>query len=63
MHTEMFARLQRRSLRRQRLAGEHLGGSVASSDDDESMEDDDNDLWDGWALDEAGDFDYGEDDY
>ena len=64
MHTDMFARLQRRSLRRQRLTGEHLGGSVASSDDDdESMSDDDNDLWGDWALDEAGDFDYGGDDY
>ena len=64
MHTDMFARLQRRSLRRQRLAGEHLGGSVASSDDDdESMEDDNSDLWGDWALDEAGDFDYGGDDY
>ena len=64
MHTEMFVRLQRRSLRRQRLAGEHLGGDVASSDDDdESMDDDDNDLWGDWALDAAGDFDYGEDDY
>ena len=64
MHTEMFVRLQRRSLRRQRLAGEHLGGNVASSDDDdESMDDDDNDLWGDWALDAAGDFDYGEDDY
>ena len=30
MHTEMFIRLQRRSLRRQRLVGEHLGGNVAS---------------------------------
>ena len=65
MHTDMFARLQRRSLRRQRLTGEHLGGSVASSDDDddESMEDDNSDLWGDWALDEAGDFDYGGDDY
>ena len=60
----MFARLKRRSLRRQRLAGEHLGGSVASSDDDdESMEDDDNDLWDDWALEASGDFDYGDDGY
>ncbi len=64
MHTEMFVRLCR-SLRRQRLAGKHLGGNVASSDhdDDDSMDDDDNDLWGDWALNEAGDFDYGEDDY
>ena len=62
----MFARLQRRSLRRQEVGGRalgHLGGSVASSDDDdESMIDDDNDLWGDWALDEAGDSDYGGDD-
>ena len=64
MHTEMFVRLQRRSLRRQRLAGEHLGGNVASSDDDdESMDDDDESMDGDWALDAAGDFDYGEDDY
>ena len=47
---------------RQRLAGEHLGGNVASSDDDDESIDDD-DLWGDWALDAAGDFDYGEDDY
>ena len=41
-----------------------MGGDVASSDDDdETMDDDDNDLWGDWALDAAGDFDYGEDDY
>ena len=42
-----------------------MGGNVASSDDDddESMDDDDDDLWGDWALDAAGDFDYGEDDY
>ena len=34
-----------------------------SDDDDESMEDDNSDLWGDWALDEAGDFDYGGDDY
>ena len=64
MHTEMFVRLQRRSLRRQRLAGEHLGGNVASSDDDdESMDDDDESMDGDWALNAVGDFDYGEDDY
>ena len=41
-----------------------MGGDVASSDDDdETMDDDDNDLCGDWALDAAGDFDYGEDDY
>ena len=36
---------------------------ASSDDDDELMEDDDNDQWGDWALDEAGDFDYGGDDY
>ena len=65
MHADMFARLQRRSLRRQRLASGHLGGDGASSDDDDDSIDDDeyNDLWGDWALDAAQDFDYEEDDY
>ena len=43
-----------------------MGGNVASSDDDDDDDDesmDDDDLWGDWALDAAGDFDYGEDDY
>ena len=42
-----------------------MGGNLASSDDDDEPMDDGkyNDLWRDWALDAAGDFDYGGDDY